>query len=208
VIVTRQRRKPFPWRRLAFCAGILAVAAFALAWAPSRNFIANGPAAPLLRSAAPVVNGVAAPLHFAAQDRTISDLNGRTADLQKKLDDAGAQIAQRDKQISALQTQLNQTQQQLALKGAAPVQPARATVATNSNGQDLSAGATPDMRRTAQIWASMDADAAAKVVQRLPTPYVARIFALMPADAVGQILESVPASYAAQLTKEHPELER
>jgi flagellar motility protein MotE (MotC chaperone) len=52
----------------------------------------------------------------------------------------------------------------------------------------------------------MDADAAAKVVQRLPDAYVARIFAIMPADSVGAILENLPAAYAARLTQDRPEL--
>jgi flagellar motility protein MotE (MotC chaperone) len=64
------------------------------------------------------------------------------------------------------------------------------------------------MRRTAAVWAAMDAESAAKVVQKLPQDYVARVFALMSPDAVGAILENLPASYAAQITQEHPQLHR
>jgi flagellar motility protein MotE (MotC chaperone) len=62
------------------------------------------------------------------------------------------------------------------------------------------------MRRTAAIWAAMDAESAAKVVQKLPDDYVARVFALMSPDSVGAILENLPAAYSARLTQEHPQL--
>jgi hypothetical protein len=75
-------------------------------------------------------------------------------------------------------------------------------------GSDLSANATPDMKRTADYWAAMDPENAAKVVVRLPTPYVARILALMPPEAAGTILDNLPPSFAAKLTQEKPELKR
>ena len=52
----------------------------------------------------------------------------------------------------------------------------------------------------------MEPDNAAKVVQRLPVPYVARVLAQMSPDAVGAILDAVPATFAAQLTQENPQL--
>lgn len=214
MIVTRQRRKPFPWRRLLLPVLAIALLTFALTWAPSRNFLANGPLAPAFKASQPAL----APFHFEAQNRTIGEQKNQIAALQKQLDDEKKQTADRDKQISSLTTQLNQTQQQLAQKSSAPAapvkKPAEATsfasadssVAGSAN--DLSSGATPDMRRTAAQWSAMDPEAAAKVVQRLPVAYVARIFAVMGPDSVGPILEAVPPSYAAQLTRDHPELAR
>jgi len=220
LIVTRQRRKPFPWRRVLLPLAAAALLAVALWWTPSRTFIVNGPLAPVLRVASPAWNSATAPLHFEAQNKVINDQTQKIAALQKQLDAASKQTADRDKQVSALQTQVNDAQQQLALRPA-PATPAPPKSAAQSAamgaaapgaaapaGSDLGSGATPDMRRTAQVWAAMDAEAAAKVVQRLPVSYVARVFAVMAPDSVGPILEAVPPAYAAQLTREHPELQR
>lgn len=214
MIVTRKRRKPFPWRRLLLPVVAVALLAFAVIWAPSRNFLANGPLAPAVKAVQPAM----APLHFEAQNRAIAQQKSQIETLQKQLDDQKQQIAGRDKQISSLTTQLNQTQQQLAQKTSAPSAPVKKPAAAVSfasadssvagNANDLSTGATPDMRRTAAQWGAMDPEAAAKVVQRLPVAYVARIFAVMGPDNVGPILEAVPPSYAAQLTRDHPELAR
>jgi flagellar motility protein MotE (MotC chaperone) len=82
--------------------------------------------------------------------------------------------------------------------------PAASSIVAN----DLSSGATPDMQRTAKYWANMEPDNVAKVLPKLPIPYVARVLALMSPDDVGAILDALPAAYAAQLTQEHPELKR
>lgn len=215
MIVTRQRRKPFPWRRVLLPLAAAALLAAALWWTPSRTFVVNGPLAPVLRAASPAWNSATAPLHFEAQNKVIGDQTQKIAALQKQLDAASKQTADRDKQVSALQTQVNDAQQQLALRPATatPAAPKSAAQAATAGaaapaGSDLGAGATPDMRRTAQVWAAMDAEAAAKIVQRLPVSYVARVFAVMAPDSVGPILEAVPPAYAAQLTREHPELQR
>jgi len=217
VIVTRQRRKRFPWRRVLLPIAAIGLLTFALSWAPSRNFLANGPLAPAFKAVQPAL----APFHFEAQNRTIAEQKNQIDSLQKQASDAKQQIADRDKQISSLTTQLNQVQQQLAAKSSAPAPAAKKPVAQTALAQnstpgsasteganDLSSGATPDMRRTAAQWSAMDPEAAAKVVQRLPVAYVARIFAVMGPDNVGPILEAVPPSYAAQLTRDHPELTR
>lgn len=220
MIVTRQRRKAFPWRRVLLPLAAAALLAAALVWTPSRSFVVNGPLAPVLRAVSPAWNSATAPLHFEAQNKVIGEQTQKIAALQKQLDAASKQTADRDKQVSALQTQVNDAQQQLALRPS-PATPAPPKSAAQSAvagavapgaaapaGSDLGSGATPDMRRTAQVWAAMDAEAAAKVVQRLPVAYVARVFAVMAPDSVGPILEAVPPAYAAQLTREHPELQR
>jgi flagellar motility protein MotE (MotC chaperone) len=213
VIVTRRRRKQFPWKRIAVPVIALAIVVGAFTWPPSQHWIATGPLAPAWRAAAPV----GAPLHFAAQNQTITDQNRQIIALQKQLAVEKTQTADRDKRISSLQTQLNQAQTRAAQAQApAPresqannVQSAGASIAQPAaQTEDLAQSGTPDMRRTAQEWGSMDAEAAAKVVQKLPLAYVARIFALMSPDAAGAILENVPPAYAAALTQEHPELRR
>ncbi|MBV9269814.1 MAG: hypothetical protein JO165_01880, partial [Candidatus Eremiobacteraeota bacterium] len=174
MIVTRQRRKPFPWRRLLLPVAAIALLTFGLSWAPSRDFLANGPLAPVFKGVQPAL----APFHFEAQNRFIAQQSSQISALQKQLDDQKQQIADREKQISSLTTQLNQTQQQLAQKSSVPAAPAKKPAlstpvsATNGAGiaqtaNDLSSNATPDMRRTAAQWAAMDSEAAAKVVQRL-----------------------------------------
>ncbi len=201
MIVTRRRKKPFPWKRVAVPATLIALIAAVLCWAPSRNWVATGPLEPAWTT-------VTAPFDQVGQTRTISAQNASIASLQQQLADARSQIADRDKQISQLQTQLNDAQQTAA---SAPSNKARAAVAQSTAAPaaaGLSAQATPDMRRTAAVWSAMDSEAAAKIVQRLPQDYVARVFALMSPDSVGAILENVPSSFAARLTQEHPELNR
>jgi flagellar motility protein MotE (MotC chaperone) len=200
MIVTRQRKKRFPWKRVLIPLVLIGLIAGAIAWTPSRTWIATGPLSPIWKP-------VAAPFDGLAESREIASQNAQIASLQKQLSDAQTQIAQRDKQISQLQTQLNDSEVQAALAKSA--KPAAVTAqASEAPANDLSAQGTPDMRRTAAVWAAMDAESAAKVVQKLPQDYVARVFALMSPDAVGAILENVPASYAAHLTQEHPELRR
>ncbi|HEY8313150.1 MAG TPA: hypothetical protein VIG51_03165 [Candidatus Baltobacteraceae bacterium] len=207
MIVTRRRRKAFPWKRVVLPLLAVGLLVAAIVWPPSQQWLATGPFAPLWRSAQPV----AAPFHFAAQNRAIADRTREIATLRAQVADAKAQITDRDKQISSLRTQVNQLQTQAALAQS----PARASVSsvpapqsTSAAFGDLAQGATQDMRRTAQEWGAMDADAAAKVVQKLPLPYVAHIFALMSPDSAGAILEALPPAYAASLTQEHPELRR
>ncbi|MBV8727407.1 MAG: hypothetical protein JO233_06445 [Candidatus Eremiobacteraeota bacterium] len=193
-------------------AALLLVAALALP--PSRNFIVNGPLAPVWRVAGNAIVNISKPFHFAALNDQISQRDRTIAQLQKQIEADRSQLADRDRQITALNTQINQVVQQAAndktKTAAKPQATASSTFGSGEtqNGSDLSASATADMRRTANYWASMDAENAAKMVQRLPVSYVARIFSLMPADAVGQILNNLSPTYAAQLTQEHPELRR
>jgi flagellar motility protein MotE (MotC chaperone) len=223
VIVTRKRRKPFPLRALILPAIAIVLLAIAIAWPPSRNAIASGPLAPAWNAASNWFAVVATPFHFAAQNEVIGDRGRQIALLQSQLTAAQNAGQDKDKKIAALQQQIDQLQTQLATAGAStgasatakPGAPAPkpatsgafAAPAANA-GSDLAAGATPDMKRTAQYWASMDPEGAAKVAQRLPPSYVARILALMQPETVGAILDAMPPTYAAKLTQEHPELLR
>ncbi len=209
MIVTRRRRKPFPWRRLILPVIAVGLVIFAFSWTPSRNVIASGPMAPVWESTSTTFNQVAAPFHFAAQNQLLTDRNRQIEQLQTQIASLQAQGAAKDKQISALNDQIAQLQTQAAnaRTDTSAVAPAPAASAAAAAG-DLASGATQDMRRTANYWASMDPENAAKVVQRLPVGYVARIFALMSADAAGAILDALPSAYAARLTQENPELKR
>jgi flagellar motility protein MotE (MotC chaperone) len=205
MIVTRRRKKPFPWRRVLLPTVAVALLVAAFSWAPSRNWIATGPMAPMWRT--PAFQAVAAPFNGMALQQEVGSKDRDIASLQKQLANARAQIGDRDKQISQLQTQLNGAQTEAAqAKAAKPAAPSAAGTPAPAAAQDLSSQATPDIQRTAQVWAAMDSESAAKIVQKLPQDYVARVFAVMSPEAVGAILENLPASYAAKLTQEHPQL--
>ena len=210
MIVTRRRRKPFPWKRFAAPAALAALLAAAFAIPASREWIAQGPPAPLWHAASPVVAPLSRPFDALAQERTISSQRGQIAALQQQLAGAREQLANAQRQASSLQSQLEAAQQDAAQAqdDANRRPPARTASDAQQNTSDLSTQVSADMRRTASVWGAMDAQAAARIVQQLPDDYVARIFSAMPADAVGAILEDVSPAYAARLTRERPELAR
>ena len=189
MIVTRRRRRPFPFRKLLVPAVAIALIAIALWWTPSRNAIATGPFAPVWNAVGSAYAKVAAPFTFAAQTKAIADDRTTIAKMQQQIvDDATAQVA---------------------AARAPSIKPA--PVASGVPGfvsGDLASGASADARRTAQMWAAMDPDNAAKVIQKLPVSYAAHILALMSADSAGPILDALPPAFAAALTQEHPELRR
>lgn len=220
MIVTRRRRKKFPFRRLILSLVIVLVLVFVVLWTPTRNAIANGPLAPLWKSSATAMAPMAAPFHFAAQNRVITDLKHQIVELQSQLAVAKAKVGTSSNQVSSLKSQIAQLQAQ-AVSARANIVGARPQRMVASNGgagvptatiqgaaqaNDLTAGATPDQRRTAADWANMQPANAAKVVQKLPIAYDARVMALMSPDDAGAILDALPAAFAAQLTQENPEL--
>ncbi len=222
MIVTRQRRKPFPWRRLILPLIAIALVVFAFTWAPSRTVITGGKLAPVWSTIGTAYDKVATPFHFAAQNEVLTDRNKQIVALQSQVSDLQSAASAKDKTIKDLNGQIAELQSQAAsarsgasaIPGASPaaaVAQAAASPGLGTSGvtpNDLSSGATPDMRRTAQYWANMEPDNLAKVLQKLPIPYVARELALLSPDAVGPILDALPTAYVAQLTAEHPELKR
>lgn len=215
MIVTRQRRKPFPIARvlLPLVAILLIVAAFIVP--ASRAAIVQGPLAPLWHLSSERFAPIAAPFHFAAQNQLIARRNHEIVLLQAQLADSQRMLASSTKQEAALKAQVNQLAQQAAnartKSASAPISSGTAAAGalgsmTTSSAGDIAAGATLDDRRVAADWAAMDPTTAAKVVQRLPVPYDAKIFALMSANDVGAILDKVPAAFAARLTQENPAL--
>ncbi len=222
MIVTRQRRKTFPWRRVLLPLVAVALVAIAFAWQPSRNEIVNGPLAPVWRASAPMAGTIAAPFHFAAQNQAMTDLKHQILQLQHQVAAAQNASKSKDRHIARLRAQIAQFESQAAnaktakpaVSSGSPIAAGSAAAGTGTSAQagpttgDLSAGATPDMRRTAQYWANMEPQNAAKVVQKLPPAYVARVMSLMSPDAAGAILDALPAAVAARLTQEHPELRR
>lgn len=225
MIVTRKRRKPFPFKRLILPLVAIALVVFAFVWGPSRGIILNGPLAPAARTVGNAYDTAAQPFHFAAQNQVITDRNRQIEALQTQLTQAQGEAADKAKQIAALQQQIDQLQTQAAsTRSNARPAPARSPAGATSGGPngvafssstaqggyvngDLSAGATADTRRTGAYWASMEPENAAKLAQRLPTAYVARVFAQMSPNDVGAILDALPPAYAAKLTQENPEIQ-
>lgn len=225
MIVTRQRRKPFPFKRLILPLVAIALIAFAFVWPPSRNVIMNGPAAPAARAVGNAYDNAAQPFHFAAQNQVITDRNRQIEALQTQLTQAQSDAADKTKLVASLQTQIAQLQTQAAsARSASTPNPARSSgpaaaagapegafSSTTAQGGytqgDLSAGASADIRRTGAYWSSMEPENAAKLAQRLPTSYVARVFAQMSPNDVGAILDALPPAYAAKLTQENPEIQ-
>jgi flagellar motility protein MotE (MotC chaperone) len=219
VIVTRRRRKPFPWRRLILPVVAIGLVAFAIAWPPSRNVVTGGPLGPLWQNLGGRFDTIAAPFHFAAQNQLLTDRNRQIVQLQTQITTLQTQSTAKDKQISALNAQIGQFQAQAASSRGGAASPSTAPASSQgasatqnaaagaSNGADPpSSNATTEMRRTAQVWANMEPENAAKVVERLPVPYVAQVLALMSPDDAGAILDAVPPAFAAQLTQENPGL--
>lgn len=210
MIVTRRRRKPFPWKRFLLPLIAFALVAFAIWWGPSRSAISGGPMAPVWQTAGTWWSGVTAPFHFAAQNQVITDRNRQIAVLQSQLTSAQNAGQDKDKQITALQQQIDQLQSQAAAARTtanSPRSSPRPAGTANAFAADAS-GVAPDVAKTAQYWTAMDPENAAKVAQKLPPSYVARVLAQMQPDAVGAILDALPAAYAAKLTQERPLLQR
>jgi len=214
VIVTRQRRKPFPVGRLVLpLVAILAIVG-AFLWPPSRAAITAGPLSPIWQSLGSRFAVVAAPFHFAAQNQLIARRNHEIVTLQAQLADAQRRLAAAQSASTALKSRVQKLDAQVAqarskappalVKSAASPGPFGSTAA--APGSDLAASATPNDRRVAADWAAMDPTNAAKVIQRLPVPYDAKIFSLMSASDVGAILDKLPAAFAARITQENPTL--
>lgn len=178
MIVTRRRRKRKNWG-WPLAIGLLLVAVVAaIAWPPSRQ-------------------RMAAAFDASANHRAVTQRDRAIADLR-------AQIAMQQKELAQAGDATNTSDATAVDAPSAPPSLAPPTPAPSPG--DLTIGATPDMRRTAQMWAAMDPDEAAKIVLRMRPEYAARIFALMPADAAGQILDALPAPYGARVTQEQPQL--
>ncbi len=214
MIVTRQRRKPFPFGRLILpIVAILAIVG-AFLWPPSRAAITAGPLAPMWQNLGARFAVVAAPFHFAAQNQLIARRNHEIVTLQAQLANAQRKLAATESATTALKARVQQLDAQVAqTRSKAPpalVKPAASPGAfgatSTAAGSNLAASATPNDRRVAADWAAMDPTNAAKVVQRLPVPYDAKIFSLMSASDVGAILDKLPAAFAARITQENPTL--
>lgn len=205
MIVTRQRKKKQSNLPILLPIAAIAMLAIALTWPPSRNLITNGPLKPVATAFDGVWGVVSRPLSFAYQQQQITDRNQQIKTLNDQLEsDRKAQDA-KDAQLAQLQKQLTD-----AGNEPAPATPAAAPAAgaqSAAGGGTETAGtptqpAVPDtIRRSAQQWSAMDPEAAAALVQKLPTAYVSAVFAQMSPDSVGPIMDALPPKVAALIVE-------
>ncbi len=212
MIATRRRKQRFNVGPLVLPLAAIAAFAFALVFPPSHRLIFDGPLAPLFRVAGNAWTTAMRPMSFAAENQTIADRNREIRRLNGALEDQRKQLADRDGTIQNLRGDVTRLSAQppppvaaRSLK-AGVAQTAGATSggapAPGATGQP--AASTEEMRRTANVWATMDADKAAAIAKKLPEPYVTSVLALMPADSAGDVLAALPADLAARLTANLP----
>jgi flagellar motility protein MotE (MotC chaperone) len=213
MMVTRQRPKKIPWGRILLPVAAIGAFAFALWWTPSRTFLANGPLRPLFGAAGNAASTVGKPLSFAYQQQQLADRQREIRRLNDALEADRKSQEAKDERITALQAQVAQLESGPKPTPAAAL--ARSATAGAGGTADPASAADPagaaaaadpassaaDVKRTAAYWASMDAEKAAAIAQRLPDDEVNRIFAQMPPDAVGDIMNALPPKFAARLTQ-------
>lgn len=206
MIVTRQRpKKKFNPRALLLPLVAILVLGFALWWPPSQKkivgFVAYGPLAPIWRLADRVFSPLLTPLHFAAQEQVIADRNKSIETLSGQLEDERKQIASRDGQIAALQSQIKAQQAAAARAVEASPTPAPVVRKASSASAEVATITTDDPKHTAAVWSAMEPEAAAAVAQRLPADYTAKVLSLMSTDSAGSLLGALPPTYAAKVSQ-------
>ncbi len=145
------------------------------------------------------------------------------ADLTKKLNDRNQEIIALKKELLALQvpstaahTKNGLVNARIAKKPAQRVVPVVAAAPTATPAAVALSGVvggsdaplvqmtpSPDESQTAAYWASMEAENAAAVAQKLDPSETARIFLAMKPDQVAEIMNALPADYNVKLQAVH-----
>jgi flagellar motility protein MotE (MotC chaperone) len=216
-MVTRQPKRKFKLggliRKVVLPLAALGALAGAVVWPPSHKIIFEGPLKPTLARIAPLADQLGRPLHFVAQQQTITEKNREIALLNTQVEQARKDLASRDDQIKALQGQANQAQRRGAAAESASSGPAGSTPGNAQTVAATGAGAAPaaaqppnpDVKRTATVWAQMDPESVAGLAQKLPIDYVVKVLGQMSADQVGQVMEALPPAVAAKITQSQGE---
>jgi hypothetical protein len=205
MIVTRQRKKKQSSLPILLPIAAIAMLAIALTWPPSRNFITNGPLKPVATVFDGIWGTVSKPLSFAYQQQLITDRNQQIKDLNDKLEVDRKAQADKDAQVAQLQKQITAINNQPDASTPAPAAPlngqAQAPAPGAPAGAPAAGTASDAIRRNAQQWSAMDPEKAAALVQKLPTGYVSTVFAQMSPDSVGPIMDALPAKVAALIVE-------
>jgi hypothetical protein len=203
MIVTRQRKKKQSSLPILLPIAAIAMLAIALTWPPSRNFITNGPLKPVATVFDGIWGTVSKPLSFAYQQQQITDRNTQIKDLNDKLEADRKAQADKDAQVAQLQKQITAISNQPDASTPAPAAPLNQQpgAVPGTAGAPAPAPASEAIHRAAQQWSAMDPEKAASLVQKLPTGYVSTVFAQMSPDSVGPIMDALPAKVAALIVE-------
>ncbi len=176
----------------------------AIMWPPSHKIIFEGPLGPTIAKLGPVWEQVSRPLHFVAQQQTITEKNREIQILNGQVEQNRKDLAAREDRIKALETQVNGAQSSASAATPAPAPPgpgAGGAQAVAAAGAGTAGQPDPDVKRTATVWAQMDPESVAGLAQKLPIDYVVRVLAQMTPDQVGQVMEALPPDVAAKITQ-------
>lgn len=194
-------------RKIVLPLAALGALAGAIMWPPSHKIIFDGPLKPMLAKIQPFLDGAGRPLHFVAQQQTITEKNREIQNLNAQVEQTRKELASRDDRIKALEGQLSAA----ANSGAAASAPTPAPGAARTGAQTVAAAGVPgaassgavdpDVKRAAAVWAQMGPDAVAALAQKLPIDYVVRVMDQMSPDQVGQVMEALPPDLAAKITQ-------
>jgi flagellar motility protein MotE (MotC chaperone) len=207
-MVTRQPKRKFKIgtliRKVVLPLAAIGALAGAIMWPPSHKIIFEGPLKPWFDKIQPLAEQLAKPLHFVAQQQTITEKNREIQTLNGQIEQGRKDLASRDDKIKALQAQVSGAQSQASAATPAPAGPAgpgNGPQAVAAAGPAAPSGADPDVKRTATVWAQMDPESVAGLAQKLPIDYVVRVLAQMTPDQVGQVMEAFPPDVAAKVTQ-------
>jgi flagellar motility protein MotE (MotC chaperone) len=202
VIVTRRRRRRPRIGRYILPLLALVALAVALAWPPSHNAIANGPLKPVWSFTGGVLAQASRPISFTAQQQQLVERNREIRALNAQLEQSrqaqaadDARVAQMQQQVDSVLRQPKPTVAPLPRGSAGPGGAAQLA-------QNGAAGAAPtdDEKRLAQTWAAMDPTKASALAQRLPVDEVSRILRSMDPDDAAEILNALPPKLGAQVS--------
>lgn len=210
MIATRRRRFRIPVMRYVKLL-VFGVVVYELCSVPlTHNFLFNGPLKPFWMQVAtaqkkfispvidPVVTPLIKPLHFAVQQKALSDSQKQIVALKKSLADEQTTENDNMKTIADLQKKLQASAKPAGAAGAAGT--AGGAGAGVAGAAPLNAASpSPDDLKNAAYWASMEPENAAQIAQALPPLETARVFAAMKPDQVAEIMNVLPTAYNVKL---------
>lgn len=207
MIATRQRPFRLPIMALLQVVGFFGVV-YALIRVPvTHGFIFNGPLKPVWKQVggfekrylAPSLDPIFTPASVLNLTRKLNAREKEIVTLKKELLAAQTQVA-----TIRLAASRKQARARNAAATAAVVMPAAAGPAASATSVPLvEITPTPDEALTAAYWASMEAENAAAIAQKLDPVETARIFLAMKPDQVAEIMNVLPASYNVKLQSVH-----
>jgi hypothetical protein len=180
-------KKGFPWVFLLVPVALVAALVLAFTLPPTHALLMKTPLAPLLARLSPANSKGPAGKPQTSADPAAADPVAEVKRLNAQIETDKDAAKQKDAQIGQLQGQVTKLQ---APPSTAPTPAGKPTPPIVSD----------EVKRTAAVWAGMDADKAADIINALPDAYVKSVLSQMPPDAVADIMSALPAKTAARLT--------